>query len=123
MGQGVNTPENNLIQIFSSKEIKSLYKSFLEIIEDLQNDQKIMLEKVSTECGAKFASDINSFTQSKYEQIRKRVLDSGNECSRKLLNFLDFFDFIINKERVESAARENRMVTKKVIISPAVQIQ
>jgi hypothetical protein len=123
MGQGTNSPENNLITVFASKEIKSLYKTFLELVEDLKNDQKIMLDKVAAQCGEKFAHDINSFTPEKYEQVRKRILDSGNECSRRLLNFLDFFDFIINKEKVESAARENRVVTKKVIISPAIQIE
>ena len=52
-----------------------------------------------------------------YEQLRKRILDQGNECSRRLLNFLDFFEFIINKDKVAEAAKQKRMVTKKVIIS------
>lgn len=113
----MNTPENNLITVFTHKEITLLYKTFLEVVEDLRNDNKIMLDKVTEKCGEQFAKDINFFTYEKYEQLRKRILDQGNECSRRLLNFLDFFEFIINKDKVAEAAKQKRMVTKKVIIS------
>ena len=119
----MNAPENNLITVFSSKEITLLYKSFLEIVEDIRNDQQIMLKKVALENGEKFAHDINSFTPEKYEQIRKRILDNGNECSRRLINFLDYFDFVINQVKVEEAAKQKRQITKKVITCPAVEIQ
>lgn len=119
----MNTPENNLITVFTHKEITLLYKTFLEVIEDLRNDNQIMLGKVAGKCGESYSQDINFFTQEKYEQIRKRILDQGNECSRRLINFLDFFDFVIDKNKVEEAAKQKRVTTKKVIISSATEIQ
>ena len=123
MDKGMNSPENNLITVFVSKEITSLYKLFLEIIEDLEADNKAMLKKVATQMGEKFTSDVNYFTSEKYEQLRKRILDQGNETSRKLLSFLDFFEFTINAQKVEEAAKQKRAIVKKVVISPPVMVQ
>ena len=122
MGKGMNAPENNLITIFVSKEVTLLYKIFLELIEDIKADQKIMLDKVAEKCGEQAVKDINFFTPERYEHIRKRVLDNGNECSRRLISFLEFFDFIINKEKVEEIAKQKRMVTKKIIVSGPMEI-
>lgn len=119
----MNTPENNLITVFTAKEITLLYKTFLEILEDLKVDNKIMLDKVAAKDGEQFAKDINSFTSDKHEQIRKRILDQGNECSRRLINFLDFFDFTINQAKVEDAAKQKRTVVKKVVVNPVVLLQ
>jgi len=119
----MNTPENNLITVFTHKEIAALYKTFLEIVEDIQKDQQIMLAKIIDKDGEEFARNINFFTPEKYEQIRKRVLDQGNECSRKLINFLDFFEFIINKDKVEDAAKQKRTIIKKVIISGVTTVE
>ena len=90
----MNTPENNLIVIQTNKEITRLYKHFLEIIEDIRSQHPDCL------------------TQERYEHIRKRVLDEGNECNRQLLNFLDFFDFTINTAKVEESAKQKRVVKK-----------
>lgn len=95
----MNTPENNLITIFIHKEFTLLYKEFLEIIEDLKIHNP-------------------SITSEQYEHIRKRVLDKGNDKIRSVTSFLDFFEFIINKEKVEEAAKQKRIATtKKVLIS------
>lgn len=118
----METPENNLITVFTSKEITLLYKTLLEIIEDLKNDQKIMLDKVATKNGQEFVTDINPFTTEKFEQIRKRILDSGNECSRRLISFLDFFDFVINKEKVEGMAKQKRQIVKKFVTSSCLTV-
>jgi len=120
----MNTPENNLITVFTHKEVTLLYKTFLELVEDLRTDNNIMMAKVASSCGEQFARDVNYFTPEKYEQIRKRILDQGNECSRRLLNFLDFFEFIINKDKVEDAAKQKRTTTtKKVIISAPTAVE
>ena len=50
------------------------------------------------------------------KEARKRILDSGNDTVRELLNLIDVFDFYINPERLR-AARENRKVVKKVTVS------
>jgi hypothetical protein len=115
-------PENNLITVVTSKEITQLYKTFLEIIEDLQNDNKIMLDKVAAKTDKEFADTVNFFTPAKYEQLRKRILDTGNECSRQLLNFLDFFVFTIDAKKVQDAA-QNKKIHKKIVISSIMEVK
>lgn len=100
----MNTVENNLISVQVNREITALYKEFLEIVEDL----RACNPSISTE---------------QYERIRKKVLDKGNDRIRSLVNFLDFFDFIINQTKVEEAAKQKRTVTKKVIISGIVGVE
>jgi hypothetical protein len=119
----MDTPENNLITVFTSKEVTLLYKGFLELMEDLKNDQKIMLAKVAAQCGEKFAKDIDPFTPEKFEQVRKRILDNGNECSRRIISFLDFFDFVINKAKVQEAAKQKRYITKKFVTSSSAFVE
>lgn len=119
----MSSPENNLITTFTHKEIASLYKTFLESIEDLRTDHQIMLQKVAEKNGEQFASDIDYFTTPKYEQLRKRVLDQGNECSRKMIGFLDYFNFTIDTAKVEQAAAQKRTITKKVVVSSPTYVE
>jgi len=90
--------EDDLIAIQTEKEFKKLFKYYLEILEDLN------LEK------------------NQYEQIRKKILDHSNEAIRETLSFLNFFNFTINKEKVEIAAGKKKII-KKVIINPIISIQ
>lgn len=114
----MQTPENNLITVQTSKEITRLYKSFLEIIEDIRTDHDEMIKKLPLNPTIVDIQKINYLTQVKYEHIRKRVLDSGNECSRQILNFLEFFDFSINKEKVEAVAQQKKIVRKFITNPP-----
>lgn len=98
----MNAPENNIITIHTHKEITRLYKHFLETIEDIK-----------IQCP-------DCLTQEKYEHIRKRILDNGNETCRQIINFLDFFDFSINTAKVEEAATQKRVVKKFVTCSPII---
>lgn len=116
----MQNPEDDLIHIFTHKEITRLYKTFLELIEDIKNNHEILLDKISEKNGPEYAKAINFFTEQYYEQLRKRVLDSGNDANRQLLAFLDFFDFIINKEKVHAAAAQKRTVKKFMTNSPIV---
>jgi hypothetical protein len=111
-------PENNLISIQTHKEVTRLYKTFLELIEDIRNDHEVMLKKIVEKYGPEVAKEIDYFTKEKYEHIRKRVLDNGNETARQLLNLLDFYDFTINKEKLEAAASQRRLKRKFVTSMP-----
>lgn len=122
----MKNPEDNLISVMTNKEITQLYKTLLEIVEDLQKDHEVLMDKVSKKTSPDFANDINYFTKIKYEQLRKRILDSGNECNRNLLNFLSFFDSTINVQRLNEAnptAPKHQVIFKKTIISPPVMLQ
>jgi hypothetical protein len=113
-------PENNLITIQTHKEITRLYKTFLELVEDIRNDHATMIKKIEEKCGQEII-DLDYFTQEKYEQIRKRVLDSGNETARQMVNFLDFYDFQINTAKLETAAAQRRIIKKFTTSSPLVE--
>jgi hypothetical protein len=113
----MRNPEDNLIVVMTDKEVTKLYKTLLEIIEDLRRDHEIMMAKVAKKTDPSFSEDIDFFTPQKYEQIRKRVLDAGNECGRSITHFLGFYDSTVNVQRVQEAAQQ-KTVFKKTIISP-----
>lgn len=117
----MNSPENNLIRLQIEKEITNLYKDFLEIIEDLKTDHSIMLNKIEEKDGKEYADNINYFNQQKFEQVRKRILDKANSNIRNSLSFIEFFDFIINKEKVEDAVKKKN--TKKFVTNSIISIE
>lgn len=110
--------DNSLISLQTHKEVTRLYKSFLELVEDIRNDHDSMVKKISDKFGEPAARELDYFTQSKYEQIRKRVLDNGNESARQILNFLDFYDFSINKDKLEIAVAQRKIIKKFTTSSP-----
>lgn len=97
-------PENNLITVHLDKEVTSLFKSFLEILDELRKENPAIL------------------SDQKYEILRKRILDSGNDKLRGIYQFLDFFDFTINKEKLEKAAVQRR-ITKKIMTNSPMEIK
>jgi len=88
----MDTPENNLIKIQVEKEIKCLFKYYLEIIEQL------------------------NLEPAQHDILRKKVLDHSNDTIREILQFLAFFDFKVNVEKLNEAA-QNKTVYKKTMIS------
>lgn len=52
------------ILFLNRSKVNALYKSFLIIIEDLRDDDRCISEE-------------------KFQKIRKRILDSGNDCIRE----------------------------------------
>ena len=91
--------EDNLIKIQTEKEIKSLFKYYLELLEQLKLDEE------------------------KHNLIRKQVLDKSNDVLREILLFLSYFDFTINAARVEDAAKKRQIIYSKNIYSPPVIIE
>ena len=113
---------DNLISLFCHKEIVKLYKGFLSTIEDLKLENKIMIDKVAKHCAHEFANDINHFTDERHGQIRKRVLDQGNETARNISAYTEMFDSRINEAKVSSATK--RVIVKRFTTSiPAVEAQ
>lgn len=90
--------ENNLISIQLEKEIKNLFKYYLEILEQLKLDKDM------------------------HDSLRKRVLDHSNDTLREIQQFLSLYDFTINPQRVEEVAKKRQVVFRKTITSPPVII-
>jgi hypothetical protein len=63
---------NKFILNYIHRDIKKLYLDFLYIVEDLRKQEKI--------------------TESEFSFLRKRILDSGNDCSRDIENQLNNLD-------------------------------
>jgi len=85
--------EDNLIKIQVNKEITSFFKSCLMTIDSLKLEE------------------------SQHNSIRKKILDDGNDTIRNILQFLSYFDFQINPERVNEAAKKQQIVFKKTYSS------
>ncbi len=105
----VNALVNELVQ----RRITGLFKSFLEILEDVKIEHSTMLSKVSSKDGEEFVKSINYLTEEKCEHLRKKVLDSGNECSRDISSLVAAFDFYYNEERLKELSHKKSV--KKVV--------
>ena len=55
----MKNPEDNLITIVTNKEITRLYKTLLEMVEDLKKDHEIMLDKIKEKTNEDFTNSIN----------------------------------------------------------------
>ncbi len=113
-----NSPENNLVTLQTQKEITSLYKNFLEILENIKQQHETMLRKASVNVDENYLKDINYFTKEYHDYIRKKILDEGNDTSRTLLTFLDYFDFQINPQKLQQATEKQKIIKRVVISNP-----
>ena len=86
--------ENDLISLQIDKEVTSLFKFYLEELEQLKLDPE------------------------KHEILRKKILDHGNDTIRNILIFLGYFDFQINTQKVEEAAKQKIVYKKTIICNP-----
>ena len=67
-----------------SRNIITLYKKYFEMIDDLKQDHDLLLKKVAESSSEDFAKNIDYFDNDKYNYIRKKILDSGNDAIRNI---------------------------------------
>lgn len=67
-----------------NRNIISLYKRYFEIVDDLKQEHELMLLKVKKQTSTQFAENIDYFTPDKYNYIRKKILDAGNDAIRNI---------------------------------------
>ncbi len=65
------------------------------MIEDLKHDHQIMLKKMEKKTSREFCENIDIFDNDKYNYIRKKTLDLGNDIVRELESNLDKLDIRI----------------------------
>ena len=72
---------------------KSLFKSFLVLIEDLHEDNQISFAKLKRSLPehADLIDQANYFDHEKMQYLRKKILDMGNESIRDSKNDLEKF--------------------------------
>ncbi len=84
--------EDNLKKFLTfqlNRNIISLYKKYFEIIDDLKLEHEIMLKKMEQQSSEKFVKNIDYFNADKYNHIRKKILDAGNDVVRNVESNFD----------------------------------
>jgi hypothetical protein len=90
-----------ILQERYEKHIKNLFKSFLFILEDLNDDHSINFAKLKRALPnhKDLIDQANYFDQDKMQFLRKRVLDLGNDSLRGQNEDLEKFTVILNFKR------------------------
>jgi len=85
--------DKRLLENESGRIITKLFKYYLASIEDLKYQHITALKRLKTELSEEQIEILNYLDQNRYNMIRKRILDNGNESIRDLYNLLENFDF------------------------------
>lgn len=67
-----------------NRNIISLYKKYFEMVDDLKQEHNLMLLKMEKASSKEFIENIDYFSEDKYNYIRKKILDSGNDAIRNI---------------------------------------
>jgi len=88
--------DKDILQDRYEKHIKNLFKSFLYILEDLNDDHNINFGKLKRSLPehSDIIDQANYFDKNKMQFLRKRVLDLGNDSLRNQNEDLEKFTVI-----------------------------
>ena len=67
-----------------NRNVISLYKKYFEMVDDLRQEHKLMLQKIEKVSSKEFVENIDYFNEDKYNYIRKKILDNGNDAIRNI---------------------------------------
>ena len=87
----VNLKLKDLLSFQIHRNIVNLYKRYLNLIEDLQEEHINMLNKLNSKIDQQTLKNVDYFDENKYNYLRKKVLDLGNETIREISKNIDFF--------------------------------
>jgi len=74
------------------RNVVNLYKRYLNLVEDLQEEHLSMLNKLNKKIDLETLKNVDYFDENRYNYIRKKILDLGNETIREINKSLDFFE-------------------------------
>lgn len=94
MDNAQSSIEGDVIALQVSKEITSLFKFYLELVEQLK------------------------LTEEQHSLLRKQILNHGNDSIRNILQFLALFDFTINPKKVKEESQKRILFKKSIICAP-----
>ena len=100
------------VQFLVQKNITRLFKSLLEMVDDLKNQHNVMLNKVAKQSSFEFTQDINYLTSERSDHVRKRILDMGNECIREINGIIEVFDMIPNEKKLEILLNNKKIIKR-----------
>jgi hypothetical protein len=81
------------------RNITSLYKRYLNLIEDIQEEHVNMLNKLNSKIDQDTLKNVDYFDDNKYNYLRKKILDLGNETSREIIKNFDLLNVEIKNEK------------------------
>ena len=81
-----------------NRSITMLYKQFLVMVEDLHEEHLRYLNKMQR-VDSEGLTKYNYFDQAKMDYLRKKILDSGNDCKREILTVIDNFNSLNQNEK------------------------
>ena len=103
---------SEVVDYFVRKHVTRVFKSFLEINDEIKSEHDVMLDKVEEKTSKEFAQNIDYFTPNKSEYFRKKILDHGNECIREILCFMDVFNLKVNEEKLDNLLNSKKIVRR-----------
>ena len=80
------------------KSLVDLYKRYLNLIEDIQEDHKTMVEKLNNKIDSNTLKNIDYFDNNKYNYLRKKILDIGNDSIREIEKNFEFIQMEFKDE-------------------------
>jgi len=90
------------------RNIVNLYKRYFEITEDLLSEHKSFISKIESRLSnlgvdieEANIEEIDYFTDKKFTQIRKKILDVGNDATRELDRTLEFVTIDLKEQKDE----------------------
>jgi hypothetical protein len=91
-----------IIQFQAQRTITVLCKSFLNLLEDLQEEYDRRLESWQVQAKNTLVSANDFLDEKHYDYLRKKVLDKGGELNRELQAEMDKYDFILKRNGNEN---------------------
>lgn len=82
-----------------NRHIVNLYKRYLNLIEDLQEEHLNMLNKLNKKIDLETLKNLDYFDENKYNYFRKKILDLGNETLREIDKNFEFLDLKVKNEK------------------------
>ena len=89
----------NYVQFQMQRSLINLYKHHLEIIENLKGDHQFMVKKLKESFPEEVVDSFDYFDNQKYNYIRKRTLDIGNEAIRDFDKTMEKLEVRLKKEK------------------------
>lgn len=94
------TELKDMISFQVHRNVVNLYKKFFEITEDLLQEHKLYKDRIKSSAldDVGVIDEMDYFTEDRFNQTRKKILDAGNDATREIDKTLEFVTVTL-KER------------------------
>jgi len=92
--------ERELLEFQVHRGIVNLYKSFLDMVEKLGHDHDQEFNKLKKTIPEKYHGILNQaeyLDDARLNYLRKKILDTGNDSRREILEYMQNFDINFKK--------------------------